>query len=157
MTATTYILTLARGEASILADLIDQFTEMLDDADATDPALKRLSPDAYRDDAEASSDFRRLTQSDLTTRRVTDAGRIASLLAEVVDDSRSPQDTVDVVLEPENVDALIRTLAALRLVVATRLGITTEDNRDDEDPRFGIYDWLGYRLEALLEDTDPPL
>ena len=43
----------------------------------------------------------------------------------------------------------MRTLTAIRLVIASRLGIEDEDDRDEDDPRFGVYDWLGYRLEGL--------
>jgi hypothetical protein len=41
----------------------------------------------------------------------------------------------------------------VRLVMATRLGITTEEEQDD-DPRFGVYNWLGFRLEGLLQAID---
>ena len=51
-------------------------------------------------------------------------------------------------------DALLRTLAAIRLVLASRLGVDDEDTHDNDDPRFGIYDWLGYRLDALLTALD---
>ena len=42
-------------------------------------------------------------------------------------------------------------LAAIRLVLATRLGIRSEEDHDVDDPRFGIYDWLGYRLDGLVQ------
>ena len=42
-------------------------------------------------------------------------------------------------------------LAAIRLVLATRLGIRSEEDHDEDDPRFGIYDWLGYRLDGLVQ------
>jgi len=57
----------------------------------------------------------------------------------------------------EDVSALLRTLSAIRLVLATRLGIQADDDHDSTDPRFGIYDWLGYRLDSLITaiDADP--
>ena len=54
----------------------------------------------------------------------------------------------------------MRTLAAVRLVVASRLGIETEDDDaearadDDEDGRFGVYDWLGFRLDGIVQALD---
>ena len=57
-------------------------------------------------------------------------------------------------LDPEDLQAWLRTLAALRLVLASRLGITTEDDHDGDDPRFGIYDWLGFRLDGLVRAAD---
>ncbi len=38
-----------------------------------------------------------------------------------------------------------------RLVLATRLGIRSDDDHDPADPRFGVYDWLGYRLDGLVQ------
>ena len=46
--------------------------------------------------------------------------------------------------------AWLRTLTAVRLVIATRLGITSEEEQDD-DARFGVYNWLGFRLDGLLQ------
>jgi hypothetical protein len=39
-------------------------------------------------------------------------------------------------------------------VLATRLGIVDEDALDEDDPRRGVYDWLGYRLEGLIQSAD---
>jgi len=44
--------------------------------------------------------------------------------------------------------------AAIRLVLASRLGIVDADDHDEDDPRFGIYDWLGYRLHGLVTAID---
>ena len=60
-------------------------------------------------------------------------------------------DVVDLALSPDDARAWMRTLAAIRLVVASRLGIETEDDHDEDDPRFGVYDWLGYRLDGTPE------
>ena len=57
----------------------------------------------------------------------------------------------DIRLDPDEVQAWLRTLAAIRLVLATRLGIEGADDHDEDDPRFGIYDWLGYRLDGLVQ------
>ena len=58
-----------------------------------------------------------------------------------------------------DVSALLRTLSAIRLVLATRLGIQADDDHDASEPRFGIYDWRGYRLDSLISaidaDSDP--
>ena len=50
------------------------------------------------------------------------------------------------------VAAWLRTLTSVRLVMATRLGVIDDDDGDrPDDPRFGVYDWLGFRLESLLQ------
>ena len=150
-------LELTRIEAAHLAGLVSQFIELLEDTSSTsgDPAVSRLVPDGYRDDADAAQEFRDLTEDDLLTRRRSDAGAVLASLSEaaqIPDDPDSPLlvEATAVRLDPEAVQAWLRTLAAIRLVLATRLGIQGADDHDDDDPRFGIYDWLGYRLHGLV-------
>ena len=150
-------LELTRIEAAHLAGLVSQFIELLEDSSSAsgDPAVGRLVPDAYRDDADAAQEFRDLTEDDLLTRRRSDAGAVLASLSEaaqIPDDPDSPLlvEATAVRLDPEAVQAWLRTLAAIRLVLATRLGIQGADDHDDDDPRFGIYDWLGYRLHGLV-------
>ncbi|MEV8023204.1 DUF2017 family protein [Microbacterium sp. NPDC080220] len=129
--------------------------------DARDPAVRRLVPDAYRDDADAAAEFRRLTQDDILERRLTDAGVVrASLRRDGRDldpaelDRTQAEDALVVELTPEVAGAWLRTLAALRLVLAERLGATGEDHDGDGDPRFGVYEWVGYRLDVLVRALD---
>ncbi|MGN8552692.1 UNVERIFIED_CONTAM: DUF2017 domain-containing protein [Microbacterium sp. SLM126] len=150
-------LEVTRLEAAHLARLVGQFSELVDGAETADgdPAIERLAPDAY-EDAEAAREFRALTESDLLDRRRDDAAAMIATLAaasEISDDPDDPalRDTVTLPLDPAAVGAWLRTLAAIRLVLATRLGITDTDDHDADDPRFGIYDWLGYRLDGLVK------
>jgi hypothetical protein len=165
----TVVLELTRMEAAHLAGLVTQFAELVEDAEsaAGDPAIARLVPDAYADDAEAAQDFRDMTERDLLDRRRQDAGAVlASLNAPgTLPEASSPDDAyahdadaddalmelVEVPLQPETLQAWLRCLAAIRLVLATRLGIRSEADHDVEDPRFGIYEWLGYRLDGLVQ------
>ncbi len=76
--------------------------------------------------------------------------------ASAIPDDAEPGDDVlmelvDLRLEPEELRAWLRCLAAIRLVLATRLDIRSEDDHDVDDPRFGIYEWLGYRLDGLVQ------
>jgi hypothetical protein len=148
------ILSLNRLEAAHLGGLVRQFVRLLDQPRADDHAIARLTPDAYPDDPDASAEFRRVTESDLLSARRSDAARVlADLGAEDADTiaEAHASDPVDLRLDPEDATAWLRTLAAIRLVLASRLGIRTEDDHDSDDPRFGIYDWLGYRLETLVQ------
>jgi hypothetical protein len=156
----TVVLELTRMEAAHLAGLVTQFAELVEDAEsaASDPAIARLVPDAYADDAEAAQDFRDMTERDLLDRRRQDAGAVLASLSEPssLPDNADPDDEalmelVELPLEPETLQAWLRCLAAIRLVLATRLGIRTEEDHDGEDPRFGIYEWLGYRLDGLVQ------
>ena len=100
-----------------------------------------------------------LTESDLLDRRRADAGLVLATLQEaarIPDDPDSPVllETAQIVLDPGEAQAWMRALAAIRLVLASRLGIETADDHDEDDPRFGIYDWLGYRLHGLITAVD---
>ena len=166
MTDRLVVLEITRMEAVHLAGLITQFADLLSETtDATrsspdDPALARLVPDAYADDPEASREFRELTQRDLLDRRSTDAATVLASLhgisgpTLVTDDAEALTRIAIVELDAETLGCWLRTLAALRLVLASRLGIVDEADHDDSDPRFGIYDWLGYRLDGLVQAAE---
>ena len=154
------VLELTRMEAAHLAGLVTQFTELLEGAEsgAGDPAIARLVPDAYADDAAAARDFRDVTENDLLERRRQDAAAVLESLREpaTLPDNAEPDDEVlmelvELRLRPDALGAWLRCLAAIRLVLATRLDIRTEDDHDVDDPRFGIYEWLGYRLDGLVQ------
>lgn len=155
-------LPLAAVEGIHLAGLVEEFTDVLASAgEEPDPGLSRLTPDPYPEDADAADEFFAATHDDLLDRRTADAAVVrdgltpflttaAEGLAE--DDALAPR---DVVIPKADVDSWLRTLTALRLVIATRLNITEEDDEHDlEDPRFGVYDWLGFRLDGLIALAD---
>lgn len=156
----TVILELTRMEAAHLAGLVTQFAELLEDAESSagDPAIARLVPDAYADDAEAAQNFRDMTEGDLLERRRQDAGMVLSSLGEAatLPEDAEPGDEavmelVELRLERDVLQGWLRALAAIRLVLATRLEIRSEEDHDVDDPRFGIYEWLGYRLNGLVQ------
>lgn len=156
MTQRLVILTLTRIEAAHLRDLVTQFATLVESTPtAADPALERLTPDAYPDDPDAADDFRSVTRGDLLGRRSQDAATVLRDLSAIeeapLEDALSP---VDVSIAGDALEAWLRTLAAVRLVLASRLGIESAEDHDDEDPRFALYDWLGYRLDGLLQAAD---
>lgn len=155
------VLEVARLEAAHLAGLVGQFAELLRESapDEGDPAIARLVPSAYADDEEAAREFRALTQADLLGRRESDAGLVLASLQEAAQISEDPDDPalleeVEIRLDPQTAQAWLRTLAAVRLVLATRLGVVEEDDHEHDDPRFGVYDWIGYRLDGLVTALD---
>ncbi len=154
-------LELTKIEAAHLAGLVTQFTEILEESAniTSDPAIARLVPDAYADDPAAAKEFRDLTESDILDRRRSDAATVLDSLrsaADIPEDPESPLllETAEIRLDPVAVGAWMRTLAAIRLVLASRLGIEGPDDHDEDDARFGIYDWLGYRLHGLVTAVD---
>lgn len=154
------LLPLARVEGTHLGHLVDEFRGLIASAHpAEDRGIARLVPDAYPEDAEASAAFAEITQAELLDRREDDAAVVRAALEHFMtpiddDDALAP---VDVVIPAAEMGSWLRTLSAIRLVIASRLGIETEDDHDPEDPRFAVYDWLGFRLDGLVqaaEDSD---
>jgi hypothetical protein len=152
---------ITRIEALHLRELVAQFVDLLAEADDDDPAIARMTPNAYPDDPDASREFRSVTQPELLRRRTDDAGTVLADLTvagDVADTTLLPMEDaiaeLVIVLEPDRATSWLRTLTALRLVLASRLDIVTEDDIDPEDPRFGVYEWLGYRLDGLVRTID---
>ena len=165
MNSRIVVMEISQLEAAHLNGLVEQFLELLGEPTSStvlaDPAVARLVPDAYRDDEDAADDFRRLTQDDLLQRRRADAETVRADLSvdgrvltidELGDVSAAAVLTVR--LDDSRATAWLRTLTALRLVLAGRLGVTHEHDYDPDDPRYGVYEWLGYRLEGLLQVLD---
>lgn len=158
MTATIEM-TMARIEGVQLCQLVDDLVELIGaDRDLTDPAVMRLAPDAYPDDADASRDFREATRSDLFDRRRNDAEVLRNALSPLRSAEELSEEDAFVPhvlhLSATDIDSWMRTLTALRLIIATRLGIERDDDHDPDDARFGVYDWLGYRLEVVVQAAD---
>jgi len=145
-------------EALHLAGIVGQFRDIVADSRRDDdPAVARLLPDAYPDDDEATREFRRLTGDDLLGRRAADAEVVLHTLGMDGGDVRTDSDpgaTLTIALGEDEALSWMRTLSAVRLVLATRLGIQSEDDHQPDDPRFGIYDWIGYRLDGLVSALD---
>lgn len=159
MTAPAIRLTIADIEGAHLLSLVNDFVTLLGGAnDMGDDALERLAPPAYPDDDQAASEFREATRGHLLDRRLEDALEVRSALEPFgeTETSAQPQELHhrDLDIDPDSIEAWLRTLTAIRLVVASRLGIDKSDDHDLADPRFGIYDWLGFRLEQLIELAD---
>lgn len=159
MTERIVVLELARLEAAHLAGLVRQFAELLDDPGEGDPAIERLVPAAYEDEDDAR-EFRELTEAGLLERRRTDAEAMLTTLHTILgplpDDPADPAlvEAVTIPLDAAAAQSWLRTLAAVRLVLASRLGIERPEDHDPDDPRFGIYEWLGFRLDGLVQALD---
>ena len=133
-------------EAELLNDLAAQVVDLLGDASSADPAVARLLPDAYRDDDEAAQEFRRFTEHGLTDRKISNAHTLIHSL----------EDGGEVELGRDAQQAWLRTLADIRLIIASRLGIETDDDtgRDESDADLmlrDIYDWLANVQGSLIE------
>jgi hypothetical protein len=170
------------AEANVIANLASQVVELLRDRNGErvtdtdplvselglggpsqppdDPVLQRLLPDAYRDSVEDSAEFRRFTESALSSAKVANAETVLATLAagglDITDESAPP---VEIELGPDEVQAWLRSLTDIRLSLAVRLGIENEEDAmlldKSSDPALvamgELYDWLGYVQETLVQ------
>ncbi|WP_051142597.1 DUF2017 domain-containing protein [Gryllotalpicola ginsengisoli] len=141
-------------ERDMLAQLTNELVDLLTQTDAgpdaaadpalpRDPALERLLPDAYREDADAAAEFRRFTEDDLLALKTGNALTVARGAADG-----------SVVLTESEVLPWLRTLTDLRLALATRLGIETDEDEGSDAPELApakaAYWWLGELQERLI-------
>ena len=171
------------GEAHVIASLTSQVVELLRDRNGElasdpdplagelglsggpslppdDPVLQRLLPDAYRDDSDESAEFRRFTERSLTSAKVANAEAVLASLREAGLDEldEDSEESLEVELDPEAVQAWLRTLTDVRLSLAVRLGIEADEDamllHQSEDEAVAamteLYDWLGYVQETLV-------
>ena len=172
------------GEAHMLANLSGQVVELLRDRNGVsesepdplfaqvgmtgplmppeDPVLRRLLPDAYRDDPDDAAEFRRYTEQSLSAAKVSNA---ELMIGSLVDGGLSFDESelestkqIEVELDADTVQAWLRSLTDIRLSLAVRLGIETDEDvmlvgaSEDEaiSAMSEIYDWLGYVQESLV-------
>ncbi|MEU9860400.1 DUF2017 domain-containing protein [Streptomyces sp. NPDC047971] len=127
----------------------------------SDPALRRLFPDAYGDEDEelraAAADFRRYTENDLRARKREDALAVIRSLDAL---SSGGEGGAILKLTADESRSWLGALNDLRLTIGTRLEVTDEDESGelyrlpDSDPRKPMvmaYLWLGALQESLVE------
>jgi Domain of unknown function (DUF2017) len=116
-----------------------------------DPALQRLVPPGHRDDAEAAREFRHLTAYSI---RDTKASRLQVAITAIKEAAD------DVSLSAADAEALLAALTDVRLILADRLGLQTDEDADaisdipPDDPLGALalyYDFLTWLQESLAE------
>lgn len=136
------------AEAGVLGMLLDQLELLLDSEDAVgDPVLARLLPEGNRGDAEAAADYRELTESSLRSGKADDLAMVRASL---------PDSGGEVVLDPDQASAWLRSTNDLRLALGTRLEITDdteppEDVVDEESQQLAVYYWLTALQGSLVD------
>jgi hypothetical protein len=145
----------------------------------SDPALARLLPDAYKEDLDASREFRQFTERSLAARKVANARVVIESLE---------RDHGIVELDDAAAQSWLRALSDIRLAIASRLCIEQDDDdygsdqvAGDHTDRHGtangetassdaadddtaqtdetlmltdVYDWLAYVLGSLIDAVD---
>ncbi|WP_286929823.1 MULTISPECIES: DUF2017 domain-containing protein [Aeromicrobium] len=174
----TVTATFELNEAQLMVNLASQVVELLQDRNGPsesepdplaqligmtgpvqppeDPVLARLLPDAYRDDPVEAAEFRRFTEQALSATKVGNARVvIESLEAGGLDVGAK---NVEVELDEGQVLAWLRALTDIRMALAVRLGIETEEDAerlaesdDEATVAMGdVFDWLGFVQETLV-------
>ncbi len=163
-TRTGWVAHLDAAERAAVLDVVDDVVELLGADDApvpfgaepadagwpgmlidhgpvaapSDPALRRLLPDASRAAPDVAAEFRRLTEAELRGTKAGNLQVLRSLLAADVPGLR---------VQPSSAPAVAAALTDLRLVLAERLGIRSEADAE-----------AAYRLVVEggpLDVTDP--
>ncbi|GAA3809636.1 DUF2017 domain-containing protein [Nocardioides panacisoli] len=158
------LIELLHNESAVAKTAVDPFEALLDFSGPTtepdDPVLARLFPNAYREDADASGEFRRFTEGTLRDGKARAAGTVIDVLEEagLPPEPTDEEIVIDVELDQETAEIWMRALNDLRLALGTRLEVDEgdEDRWDalsEDDPRaqaHHIYEWLGYLQETLV-------
>lgn len=165
----SYVAEFAESERDVLLNLIEQLIELLaervdhghedplaamvgitsHDSPPEDEVLRRLLPNAYADEVQAS-EFRRYTESTLRGKKQAHAMSMRMHL-------KSSDDGI-VDLDHDSANAWLGALNDIRLALGVRLKIDQNSSEQLEllapdDPMrgvFAVYTWLGWLQESLL-------
>lgn len=168
-------LTLEVDEAAMLDQLVTQLTKLLQSHSQTaldpdplfasleiggseeppeDPALARLFPDAYSEPEDAAA-YRRVTEQGLVNRKLHDAMSVTADLGLNAGVSLDAE-FVEVDITADSLPAWARTLTALRLAMAARIGLEAPEDHErllgQESTRGTVlvFDWLAAILDSVL-------
>ena len=114
-----------------------------------DPVLARLLPDAYRDDPDASGEFRRYTEHGLRSGKTAAARTVLATL---------PPGGGRIRLSEPEAQAWLRALNDVRLALGVHLEVTDDFDEqvaeiEPDDPRspyVDVYQWLAFLQESLV-------
>jgi hypothetical protein len=131
----TYEVRLDEGLRDVLQWLLPQVKEVIvDEGDLS----RRLFPTAHPQSPELESEYREIAHDDLKSSRLA----AFDVIEESIDSKR---------LEPEQMEAWLRAVNDIRLVLGTRLDLSEETDLADFDPdqpEYGLY-W-GYSILSEL-------
>ena len=143
-----FVLEVDAEDRAILVGLIGQLRDEIS-ADGRAEHLRRLFPAAYHDHAEHEAEYQRLVHEDLASTRLASLVTVGELLGRDAGSDQLP-------LGEDDLDALMRALNDLRLVIGTLLDVSEGADDEDigpDDPDFGhfqLYGYLGWLLEGVV-------
>jgi len=154
-------------EASVFTDTVGLVGSLIDLARhdeqmpdlASDPALRRLFPEAYAD-PEAEDEFRRFTREELVDLKLDDSFTVLTAFQNASAWPSVPTDHSVVIRVPAGeVVGWLRTITNLRLTLDARISqepstLSAPLDHEDVDHFRRVYEWLGYMQESLIEAAD---
>jgi hypothetical protein len=136
----TYRLDLGTAERDLVRSLTSQLRTLLTTSDS--PALQRLFPPPYGDDAERNAGYAALAGPELVE------ARLAAL--DVVERTLDADE-----VDADDLEAWMRSINDVRLVLGTVLEITDDGEPpqvgDDNAATFAAYEFLGALLDLVVE------
>lgn len=121
-------------------DLVAGLGGTADPEEPSDPALRRLLPPAHRTDAEQATEFRRLTEHTLRSRKAANLATAIAALSEALPEEggHEPDVPVTLALDADQARAMTMALTDIRLILGERLGMRTEDDSERLHDEFEL-------------------
>ena len=146
--ATSYSLNIDASDRTTLNGLLDQLRDVLMQDSSSDIA-RRLFPAAYHQDEQHEQEYQRLMRDELLSSRLASLSLTTSLL-----ERETNSDSI--VLSADELDALMRSINSLRLVLGTLLDVHEDEfeaHLAEDDPAYGqyqLYSYLGWLLDWIV-------
>ena len=150
----SWIVRLEADEREVLSTVIGQLDELIEDAQigAESSVVNRLFPPAFThhdsQHEDLDAEYQRLMREELISSR---RGAIASVLA-TFDSAQGGS----VVMSQGDLSMFLQTLNALRVTLATALGVIDDDSaaiadeQSDASAEHHLYMWSGWMLEWIV-------
>ena len=146
--ATSYSLNIDASDRTTLNGLLDQLRDVLMHDSSSDIA-RRLFPAAYHQDEQHEQEYQRLMRDELLSSRLASLSLTTSLL-----ERETNSDSI--ALSADELDALMRSINSLRLVLGTLLDVDEDEfeaHLAEDDPAYGqyqLYSYLGWLLDWIV-------
>ena len=146
--ATSYSLNIDASDRTTLNALLDQMRDLLMNDSSSDIA-RRLFPATYHQDEQHEQEFQRLMRDELLSSRLASLSLTSSILERETTAN-------SIVLTADEIDALMRSINSLRLVLGTLLDVDEDEfeaHLDEDDPGYGqyqLYSYLGWLLDWIV-------
>ncbi len=152
----SFVADIAAGEAEAIRQVFSQVVKLLErGSPRVDPAMRRLLPDGYHDDADAATELRRFSEGTLRSGKLQAVGQV---LADIPTDGKRR-----VRLSVEQAQAWLTALTDARLVLGVRLDIgagtdviaelDSEVEREGSESKvflLAVYQYLTFLQESLV-------